>query len=91
MLPGVPGVRRVFAGAIDLPLEGLRLEELGAGCLYAPQQSLLALSTILLKGSLELFLSLPFLSALLDCSGVLAIVEENGLEEVLVCGCRLLD
>src|SRR5215208_3837490 len=37
-----------------------------------------------------LLLSLPFPSALLGCSGVLAIVEENGLEEILVGVCRLL-
>src|SRR5215218_10254770 len=37
-----------------------------------------------------LLLSLPFPSALLGRSGVLAIVEENGLEEILVGVCRLL-
>src|SRR5215212_10763702 len=37
-----------------------------------------------------LLLSLPFLSALLGRSGVLAIVEENGLEEILIGVCRLL-
>src|SRR5215218_9259374 len=37
-----------------------------------------------------LLLSLPFPSALLGCFGVLAIVEENGLEGILVGVCRLL-
>jgi hypothetical protein len=37
-----------------------------------------------------LLLSLPFRSASLGCSGALAIVEENGLEEILVGVCRLL-
>ena len=37
-----------------------------------------------------MLLSLPFPSAFLGYSGVLAVVEENGLEEILVGVCRLL-
>src|SRR5215207_5828966 len=43
--------------------------------------------SLILRG---LLLSLPFCSAFLGCSRVLAIVEENGLEEILVGVCRLL-
>jgi len=39
------------------------------------------------RGSLR---SLPFPNAFLGCPGVLAVVEENGLEEILVGICRLL-
>jgi hypothetical protein len=59
------------------------------------RRSLLALSTILVKGFLEVLLSLTFPSTFLGStflgrSCVLPIVEENGLEEILVGICRLL-
>jgi hypothetical protein len=54
------------------------------------RRSLLALSTLLVKGFLEVLLSLAFPSTFLGRSCVLPIVEENGLEEILVGICRLL-